>query len=451
MDKSYGLSQYYHSEKSCVRDNLVKDTSMDDNSNVSIDDKENLDANLTKIGSSSMNGDEEQMKYSPVLKPSMFVSPTKLPGLDAVYISRLQDGDFTEINENDVDDSYEQIDDYVNKSRNPFIEYECEEGDDESFSENNISAADVEQNVNPNLSESNLKWSSNESFRTKTTKPQKRKLDYHDNTLPKIDEFLSNKIKKVSQGDVSVNKLKSKYNISDADRKPVQIKKRVNVSFNIRKCTDASPSSFNSQPGVVAPFQSGWIVKDETELLLLNPHCLREVILYNRLLCNHKIPTETLDEPMLLYPGKLSLDQANKILRMPKNQDPLHAALVSDRRITHNGFMIEHRKASPQSPDAQTFVYLVAKSTIPFYGVEELEEILNFVSDEVLDDDIKQSRPEKVKKYLSEEASRLARDMPEISDSETVNDLLRAKTDLKCSRMCCLHDKPMIKLLNTFL
>jgi len=118
MDKSYGLSQYYQSVKSSVGDNLAKDTSMDDNSNVSIDDKENLAGNLTKIGSSSMNGDDEhKLKYSPVLKPSMFVSPTKLPGLDAVYISRLQDGDFTEINENDVDDSYEQIDDYVNKSR----------------------------------------------------------------------------------------------------------------------------------------------------------------------------------------------------------------------------------------------------------------------------------------------------------------------------------------------
>ena len=46
---------------------------------------------------------------------------------------------------------------------------------------------------------------------------------------------------------------------------------------------------------------------------------------------------------------------------------------------------------------------------------------------------------------------RLARDMPEITDKETVKDLLRAKTDLNCSRMSCLHDKPIAKLLNTFL
>ena len=39
---------------------------------------------------------------------------------------------------------------------------------------------------------------------------------------------------------------------------------------------------------------------------------------------------------------------------MTKNPDPVHAALISDRRLIHNGFLIEHRKANNQSEDAQT-------------------------------------------------------------------------------------------------
>ena len=92
---------------------------------------------------------------------------------------------------------------------------------------------------------------------------------------------------------------------------------------------------------------------------------------------------------------------------MTRNQDPVHAALISDRRLTHNGFLIEHRKANNQSEDAQTVVKLLEKSTIPFFGVEELVEILDRVSDETdSNDGLKRCRPEKVKKYLSEEASR---------------------------------------------
>ena len=92
---------------------------------------------------------------------------------------------------------------------------------------------------------------------------------------------------------------------------------------------------------------------------------------------------------------------------MPNNPDPIHAALISDRRLTHNGFLIEYRKANHHSEDTQTVVKLIAKSTIPFFGVEELVEILNRVSDESdSNDGLKRCRPEKVKKYLSEEASR---------------------------------------------
>jgi len=450
LKNKYGLSQYFQSEKAGDVDkfNIVQETSVKDTLNVLNNDKENQDMNLTKIN--AVNGDDEDPKYSPVLKPSMFVSPTKLPGVDAVYISRLQDGEFPEVDDNDVDDNYIKKDNDDKRPRNPFIEYECEEGgEDESFSENKISVVQTLETVNPNLSQFNLRWPSKESVLS-STKSQKRKLDYQDNSSTKIDEFLSNKIKKVSKGDVSENKLK--YNSSDEDRKPSKVRKIVNVSFNIKKCNDESPTIDNSEPSVIAPFQSGWIIKDENELFLLNPHRLREIILYNRLLANHKIPTEPLQEPMQLYPGKLSSDQANKILRMPNNPDPIHAALISDRRLTHNGFLIEYRKANHHSEDTQTVVKLIAKSTIPFFGVEELVEILYRVSEETdSNDGLKRCRPEKVKKYLSEEASRLARDMPEITDKETVKDLLRAKTDLNCSRMSCLHDKPIAKLLNTFL
>jgi len=148
---------------------------------------------------------------SPVLKQSMFETPD-LPDVDAVYINRLKSGDdpFEEEEELECSDFSE-----VEKPRNPFIQYECEDGNQDLSESEEIRRRDYNlestnqnsRNLDENFAMGrmlDLNGHEIEPVRLFTPTPSstkklqkyenKRKLQA-DESVIRIDEFLSKRQK----------------------------------------------------------------------------------------------------------------------------------------------------------------------------------------------------------------------------------------------------------------
>lgn len=434
-ENSYGMSQYFTTSK-------VHSVSTDVSkiSNV-----------VTPSGDNSKDDSLLTTKYSPVLKAAMFESP-ELPGVDAVYVNRLKDGDFPEPKETEVNDM-ELLDKSESRPRNPFIQYECEEEDESPLKENEINT--------PNTSSVSASKSTpfkafqltapSVSKQVKTTPSTKRKFE-PDESITRIDAFLEKRKcpEAIKRRPPEPEEMPL---ISDSQQNgPKHSRRRVNVSFSLDSCAEDSDKEPRSS--VACRFMSGWIVKDESELSLLYPPRLREMILYERLLSGHVMPSEKI-EPVTLWPGGvLAESQARTLVNMHTNLRRCPAK-ITDRRLGHNGFMVglypivvDHSVDSGGDNLASVTLRLETRCPlIPYYGVDDLVEILGHVGSSTLDS-VRVSRPAKVKEYLAGEASRLAADMPPDLDREAVEELMLARKDVLGAKVTsCIHGKPIFRSL----
>jgi len=399
---------------------------------------------------------------SPVLKQSMFDSP-ELPGVDAVYINRLRDGE-------ELFDDYE-VDDYIDdkeRPRNPFIKYECDEGEetpvkirqdvlrpgskgdkttDDGIGEKFAKGQLVDQDGSTMQP---VKLFAPPNFpRTPRSEPVKRKYN-PDESVIRIDDFLAKraKTKKGPIGDQTLARIAAPQGTPVMKvKKHILSRRRVDVPFNISKCFQKTNEVTSN---LVGPLMSGWVAKDDSDLMLIYPPRMREMLLYERLLSSHVLPSEKLAEPMTIYPGLLNKELAGVAISMFTNTRQCPAK-ITDRRITFNGFSLGLYQVAGTGGTASGFsLKLEAKCpSIQYFGVDDLVEILKQVLDKQ-GDSVKATRPAKVREYLAGEATRMSRELPVEMDREGVEDLLTGRKEIVGAGNTCLHGKEMMRIICSY-
>ena len=112
---------------------------------------------------------------------------------------------------------------------------------------------------------------------------------------------------------------------------------------------------------------------DELEIMLLSPSRLREMVLYERLLSSHILPSEKISEPIILYPGLLNEKLAEVAINMFTNKRQCPSK-ITDRRITFNGFSIGLYNVSEHEESGMSFTLKLESKcpVIKFIGVDEI-------------------------------------------------------------------------------
>ncbi|XP_069851748.1 PMS1 protein homolog 1 isoform X2 [Dipodomys merriami] len=174
-------------------------------------------------------------------------------------------------------------------------------------------------------------------------------------------------------------------------------------------------------------FPDAWLVASKTEVMLLNPYRVEEALLFKRLLENHKLPAEPLDQPIILTESLFNGSHYLEILckMASNNQRCSGSTYLSDPRLTANGFKI---KLIPGVSITESHLEIEGMANcLPFYGVTDLKEILNAILNKNAKE-IYECRPRKVISYLEGEAVRLSRQLPMYLPKEDIkNTIYRMK------------------------
>ncbi|NXM06622.1 PMS1 protein, partial [Tyrannus savana] len=185
-----------------------------------------------------------------------------------------------------------------------------------------------------------------------------------------------------------------------------------------------------------------WIFATEKKLKLLNPYRLEEALLCKRLLMNHKLPVEKLDNPIVLSDSLIGGSQYMAALyKMQKNYQSFHGSgYLSDPRLVANGFQIKVMEGV-SATESHLEIEGMA-NCLPYYGISDLKEILSAVVNGNAKE-VYECRPLKVVNYLEGEAVRLARQLPlHLSKEDVQNTIYRMKQQLGKENKGCVHGRP---------
>ncbi|XP_052647348.1 PMS1 protein homolog 1 isoform X1 [Harpia harpyja] len=189
-------------------------------------------------------------------------------------------------------------------------------------------------------------------------------------------------------------------------------------------------------------FPDVWIFATEKKLMLLNPYRLEEALLRKRLLMNHKLPVEKLDNPVVLTDSLIGGSQYMAALyKMQKDYQSFSGSgYLSDPRLVANGFQI---KVIEGASATESHLEIEGKANcLPYYGISDLKEILNAVVNGNAKE-VYECRPLKVINYLEGEAVRLARQLPlHLSREDVQNTIYRMKQQLGKENKGCVHGRP---------
>ncbi|KFQ41245.1 PMS1 protein 1, partial [Mesitornis unicolor] len=189
-------------------------------------------------------------------------------------------------------------------------------------------------------------------------------------------------------------------------------------------------------------FPDVWIFATGKKLMLLNPYRMKEALLHKRLLMNHKLPAEKLDQPIVLMDSLLGGSQYMAALHnIQKDSQSFNGSgYLLDPRLVANGFqikMIEGASATGSHLEIEGMA-----NCLPYYGISDLKEILNAVVNGNAKE-VHECRPLKVINYLEGEAVRLARQLPlHLSKDDVQNTICRMKQQLGKEIKGCVHGRP---------
>lgn len=215
------------------------------------------------------------------------------------------------------------------------------------------------------------------------------------------------------------------------------------LKLRLQKLSEKCDSS-GEELGIVNKLSSpgAWIIASEKKIMLLNPYRVEEVLLFKRLMENHKVPAETLDNPIILTDSLLGGSHfMGALYSMEKENPALNGWMyISDQRLVTNGFRI---KMLPGSSVSENRVEVEAMADVlPYYGLSDLKEILNSVVNKNAKTPF-ECRPLKVRNYLQGEAVRLSRQLPLYLSNEDVRDTIsRMKLQLADENKTCVHGRP---------
>ncbi|XP_064516512.1 PMS1 protein homolog 1 isoform X1 [Pseudopipra pipra] len=263
----------------------------------------------------------------------------------------------------------------------------------------------------------------------KETGKQKAKLKSSASDQQKLDKIFHDQIEKKGKLEQPVKIVTVPFSLSSCRRHLQRQEKNVSDKqelFLIRR---------QSCPDV-------WIFATEKKLKLLNPYRLEEALLCKRLLMNHKLPVEKLDEPIMLTDSLVGGSQYLAALyKMQKNYQSFHGSgYLSDPRLVANGFQI---KVIEGASAAESHLEIEGMANcLPYYGISDLKEILSAVVNGNAKE-VYECRPLKVVNYLEGEAVRLARQLPlHLSKEDVQNTIYRMKQQLGKENKGCVHGRP---------
>ncbi|XP_013396082.2 PMS1 protein homolog 1 [Lingula anatina] len=237
------------------------------------------------------------------------------------------------------------------------------------------------------------------------------------------------------------------------------LKKRLNSYHNIVSQPDATFET----PYVIGPLKSHgvWMCRHGNSIAIFNHYRAQEVILFQRLLETFNFEMESLEQPIEItenmFPSRALWDVLLSMQQTLKPPDP-HVHLT-DKLLTANGFDI--RMYEDDDGSKKVHIYKMA-TCLPFYGVQDLTEILHMVSR--LSDNgyhspnhhgghsLDQCRPQKVRHFLQGEAVRMARKAPCNTNKDEIEDILNQFEESQNAshnnaskglnlREVCLHNK----------
>ncbi|XP_023398520.1 PMS1 protein homolog 1 isoform X5 [Loxodonta africana] len=189
-------------------------------------------------------------------------------------------------------------------------------------------------------------------------------------------------------------------------------------------------------------FPDAWLIASKKEVMLLNPYRMEEALLFKRLLENHKLPAEPLENPIILTESLFGGSHYLEVLCKMTTDDQGYSGstYLSDPRLTANGFKI---KLIPGVSIAENYLEIEGMANcLPFYGVMDLKEILNAILNKNAKE-VYECRPRKVISYLEGEAVRLSRQLPMYLSKEDILDIVhRIKHQLGSEIKGCVHGRP---------
>uniref|UniRef100_A0A8B9M205 PMS1 homolog 1, mismatch repair system component n=1 Tax=Accipiter nisus TaxID=211598 RepID=A0A8B9M205_9AVES len=221
---------------------------------------------------------------------------------------------------------------------------------------------------------------------TKEAEKQKPKLKISPSDQQKLDKIFHAQIEK--------------------KQKPEQPTKIVTVPFSLSSCRHQlqrheKNDSDEHELFLIRrqSFPDVWIFATEKKLMLLNPYRLEEALLRKRLLMNHKLPVEKLDNPIVLTDSLIGGSQYMAALyKMQKDYQSFSGSgYLSDPRLVANGFQI---KVIEDASATESHLEIEGKANcLPYYGISDLKEVLNAVVNGNAKE-VYECRPLKVINYL---------------------------------------------------
>ncbi|NXG75430.1 PMS1 protein, partial [Baryphthengus martii] len=264
---------------------------------------------------------------------------------------------------------------------------------------------------------------------TKEAEKQKPKLKTSPSNQQKVDKIFQSQIEK--------------------KRKPEQPAKIVTVPFSLSSCRHQlqrqEKNYLNGHELFLIRRQSFpdvWIFATEKKLSLMNPYRLEEALLCKRLLMNHKLPVENLDNPIVLTDSLIGGSQyMTALYKMQKDYQSFSGSgYLSDPRLVANGFQIKVIEGA-SATESHLEIEGMA-NCLPYYGISDLKEILNAIVNGNAKE-VYECRPLKVINYLEGEAVRLARQLPlHLSKEDVQNTIYRMKQQLGNENKGCVHGRP---------
>eukprot|EP00057_Strongylocentrotus_purpuratus_P034936 XP_797096.4 PREDICTED: PMS1 protein homolog 1 [Strongylocentrotus purpuratus] len=187
-----------------------------------------------------------------------------------------------------------------------------------------------------------------------------------------------------------------------------------------------------------------WTAIKGRQLSVFNQYKAQEVVLYHRLLSTHKLPYQKLPVPIELSAGMFG-DQKNwyTLLGRKSQVNPVdQSRLFIDERLLLN----------PDTMDARLEVVSMSMKIVPFYGLDDLIEIVETIAMQRNGAELVAGQleciavPLKTSNHLMGEAVRMARSLPNIMSSEEVSDIIDSVDSLTMWKSkLCLHGKSFIK------
>ncbi|XP_059134316.1 PMS1 protein homolog 1 [Peromyscus eremicus] len=257
---------------------------------------------------------------------------------------------------------------------------------------------------------------------------QKHKLKTSLSNQPKLDELFQSQNEKKKSENIKIAEVPFSMENLKANFKK---QKKVDLEEKDEICLIHS-----------LKFPDAWLVASGTDVMLLNPYRVEEALLFKRLLENHKLPAEPLENPIILTESLFNGSHYLEVLRKMSTAEQRCSGptYLSDPRLTANGFNI---RLIPGVSSTENYLEIEGMAKcLPFYGVMDLKEILNAIMDRNAKE-LSECRPRKVTSYLEGEAVRLSRQLPMYLPREDIQDLIYTmKRQFGDEVKGCVHGRP---------